>query len=140
MIDPEILKFISKQTCLTISCISGDGTWSASCYYAFLEKDMYLIFKSSEETKHIQEALKNPKVSGTILRDKTKVGEIMGIQFEAILLNLEHENLEESKTAYYLKFPYALAVPGKIWTLKIQSIKMTINKLGFGKKLHWTRE
>ena len=34
----------------------------------------------------------------------------------------------------------ALAVAGEIWTIKMDSIKMTDSTLGFGKKITWERE
>jgi uncharacterized protein YhbP (UPF0306 family) len=34
----------------------------------------------------------------------------------------------------------AVAMPGEVWTVCLDTIKMTNNKAGFGKKLTWNRE
>ncbi|MBK7558873.1 MAG: hypothetical protein IPI54_11635 [Chitinophagaceae bacterium] len=41
---------------------------------------------------------------------------------------------------YLAKHPLALAIPGDIWALQLNSVKMTDSTLGFGKKLLWERE
>ena len=46
----------------------------------------------------------------------------------------------ESRMAYLKRFPFALAVKPDLWILYIDYIKMTDNRLGFGRKLEWRRE
>ena len=46
----------------------------------------------------------------------------------------------EGRTAYLKRFPFAIAVKLDLWMLPIDYIKMTDNRLGFGKKLEWVRE
>jgi len=49
-------------------------------------------------------------------------------------------NASECRTAYLLRFPFALAAKLDLWVLYIDYLKMTDNRLGFGKKLEWRRE
>jgi uncharacterized protein YhbP (UPF0306 family) len=46
---------------------------------------------------------------------------------------------EAARTAYLLRFPFALAAKLDLWILEIDYVKMTDNRLGFGKKLEWRR-
>lgn len=45
----------------------------------------------------------------------------------------------EARLAYLKRFPFALAVKLDLWVLTIDYVKMTDNRLGFGKKLEWRR-
>jgi len=46
----------------------------------------------------------------------------------------------EGRKAYLKRFPFALALKLDLWILHIDYIKMTDNRLGFGKKLEWRRQ
>ena len=82
---------------------------------------------------------KNPFVAGTVLPDKLNKLTIKGIQFEAIVLDTQQPQVKKRLNNYYKKHPAALAMPGDIWILQIEYIKMTDNTLGFGKKIIWNR-
>jgi uncharacterized protein YhbP (UPF0306 family) len=45
----------------------------------------------------------------------------------------------ECRSAYLRRFPFALAAKLDLWVLYIDYLKMTDNRLGFGKKLEWRR-
>jgi hypothetical protein len=82
---------------------------------------------------------KNPFVAGTVLPDKLNKLIVKGIQFEAIVLDEHHPLAIRDPGLYYKKHPIALAIPGEIWTIQINSIKMTDSTKLFGKKTTWTR-
>lgn len=133
----KISEFILGNKCLTLCTSSPSGLWCASCYYAYDEKNVCLIFKSSEETQHVQEGLKNPAVAGTILPDKLETVSIKGLQFTGSFLAAEDD---VSSSLYYSRFPFARAMSGKFWMIKLRTMKYTDNTLGFGTKLHWQAE
>jgi len=68
------------------------------------------------------------------------VGKIQGIQFLGILSKPENEKLSKVKQRYLLRFPIATLMDTTLWTLELTHIKMTDNRLGFGKKLIWNKE
>jgi uncharacterized protein len=139
-LDKSVLLFIQSQSVLTIATCKDNIPSSATCFYAFLEIYNLLIFKSNRETKHISEALQNSHVAGTIVPDKSEVGKIKGIQFTGSFIEPNKELLEESKTAYYKKYPFAIAFKGDIWAIELTALKFTDNTLGFGKKLQWEKQ
>lgn len=96
-----------------------------------------LIFKSSRDTVHIQNAIENNCVSGTVLPDKLIIGKVQGIQFSGVFKEPTGEMLDEAKKIYYKKYPFALAISGELWVVKLNIIKFTDSTLGFGKKLKW---
>lgn len=136
----NILRFLQQQTCATICCVSEQGNpYCFSCFYAFNEEEGLLYFKSSANAHHSALMKINPVIAGTVLPDKLNKLLVKGIQFEGIVLNTDHPLVKESLITYLKKHPMALAIPGDVWTIQINHIKMTDSTLGFGKKIIWDR-
>ncbi len=135
-----IINFLQKQTCATICCVDEqDRPYCFSCYYAFHYEEGLLYFKSSANSNHSALMNNNPFIAGTILPDKLNKLIVKGIQFEGIVLDAQHHLVKKAFSIYLKQHPLALAIPGEVWTIKISSIKMTDNRLGFGKKIIWKR-
>lgn len=138
--NPRIVQFISKQTCATVCCVAENGTpYCFNCFYVFNSQDALLYFKSSTATHHSALMMKNNSVAGTILPDKLSMLQIKGIQFDGIVLPDDHPLTRQAHGHYYKKHPTALAMPGEMWAIQLNNIKMTDNTLGFGSKLNWSR-
>ena len=136
----KIIEFISQQTSGSLSCVNENNKpWCFSFFYSFDDKEMMLYYKSSDDTLHSAILYMNPVSSGTILPDKLNFLAIKGIQFEGEVLPPNHPEAPNGSKHYYKKNPLALAMPGDIWTIRLNVIKYTDNTLGFGKKLHWNR-
>lgn len=137
----NISAFLEAQTCATVCCISEDNTpYCFNCYYAFDATDGLLYFKSSRDTEHGKILETNPMVAGTILPDKLVKMTTRGIQFTGTLQHQNAQQVKDSANHYYKKFPMAHAVPGQVYTIQVDTIKMTDSTLGFGKKILWVRE
>ena len=137
--DPKIITFFKKHHVLTLATVSGDQPWVANCFYAFMEEQMALVFTSGYETRHIQEVIRNKKVAGNVVLETGIVGKIQGIQFSGILIPAEGEALKKASSAYLKRFPFSALMDTTLWILSIDYLKMTDNRLGFGKKLIWER-
>ena len=110
-----------------------------SCFYAFDEAEMQLIFKSSYGTKHETLIKAGCAIAGTILPDKIEMTGLKGIQFSG---NVKPDFVLGGSTfnATYAKaFPMSLMLPGYFWILQLTHIKFTDNTLGFGNKTIWNR-
>jgi len=68
------------------------------------------------------------------------IGRIRGIQFQGVISEPGSELLSKAKWAYLKKFPPAALMDTHLWVVKLTFIKMTDNRLGFGKKLVWTQD
>ncbi|MDR0761635.1 MAG: pyridoxamine 5'-phosphate oxidase family protein [Campylobacteraceae bacterium] len=132
----EFITFIKEHHVLNISSHEDGKTWSASCFYAFLEKDSTFVFASDKKTRHMQNIAKNPLVSGTITLETKEIGLIRGIQFEG---SVKKASLK-AKKAYLLSYPFAAALAPSLWELEITYAKLTDNRLGFGKKIEYRAE
>jgi len=138
--EKRITEFIKQHHVLTLATCANGKPWCANCFYAYLEDENMFVFTSDETTRHIQEVKKNPEVSGSIVLETKIIGKIQGIQFTGNLFMPEDDVFRIAKSTYLKKFPFAALMNTTLWVLKINHIKMTDNRLGFGKKLIWERE
>ncbi|OCX43118.1 hypothetical protein A7X81_07695 [Campylobacter ornithocola] len=132
--DKRIKNFIHSQKLLSLSILDNDGgAYCASCYYAFDDENLALIFASEEHTKHIQLAYKSPKVAVSIALDTDIINLIKGVQIKALF----QKATKEQEEIYYEKFPYAKLAKACIFALNIQWVKYTDNKILLSKKLEF---
>ena len=136
-LDKKIITFIKEHHVLTIATSVNDHPWCASCFYAYMEKENKLVFTSDHSTKHAQDFSKNNLVSGSIVLETDLIGKIQGIQFSGIISLPEGDLLISAKKRYLKRFPFAVIMNTTLWTVELTYIKMTDNRLGFGKKLIW---
>lgn len=134
----SITDFIHSRQLSSISLVCDNDPYSFNAFYAFDDKNYTLIIASDDNTKHMKSLLapaSTHKLSGTIVNDTKIVGLIQGVQFLAEISKVSNAE----KIIYFKKFPFALAMKPKLWAIKLNWIKFTNNKLGFGKKIIWER-
>ncbi len=137
--DKRITKFINQHHLMSLSMAVNDQAWSCSCFFIFMGESVEFLIASDEHTKHIEFAKKNHSVSGTIALETKAIGKIRGIQFTGKIQKVEKENYRKYKIIYLKKFPLAVLNSTDLWLIKTDLIKMTDNRLGFGKKIYWHR-
>ena len=137
---PEPLKkieaFLAEHHLLSLATSQNNRPQSASLFYAYNSDEKTLLVASDTTTEHMQNVLGNNKVSGTVALETDEVGKIRGIQFTA---TMDQANKEEGQF-YFKAFPYAKVMRPQLWVIKLEKVKMTDNRLGFGKKLFWSRK
>jgi len=137
MIDSKVIRFFRKHHVLTIATTVGNEPWCANCFYVYMEEENALVFTSDYETRHGKEFLKNSLVAGSVVLETMVIGKIRGIQFQGIISEPDDGLLSKAKTAYLKRFPVAALMDTHLWIVRLTFIKMTDNRLGFGKKLIW---
>jgi len=136
-----IFRFIKQQTCATICCTDEKGIpYCFSCYYVIKPESGLLYFKSSDNAYHTSRLANNLAVAGTILPDKLSKLITKGIQWRGELLDEHHPQTKDADEIYHKKIPLALVIKGKVFTIRLNIIKMTDSQLGFGKKNIWKRD
>jgi len=140
MTDRRIVKFFKKHHVLTIATAIGNEPWCANCFYVYMEDENALVFTTDRETRHGSEFLANPFVAGSVVLETWITGKVQGIQFQGIVTELKGERLEKAMRAYLKRFPVAALMDTHLWAVDLTFIKMTDNRLGFGKKLIWKAE
>jgi uncharacterized protein YhbP (UPF0306 family) len=138
-IDKRILSLIREHHIFTLAVTRESQPWCATCFYVYDEKSNLFIFTSEDDTRHIRDAVEtgNFLTAGAIALETKMIGRIRGIQFSGTLHKLEGSELK-SATKYYLEmFPVARVSTLFLWGIRPDMMKMTDNRLGFGKKLSW---
>jgi len=140
MIDERIVRFFRKHHVLTIATSVNDEPWCANCFYVYLEEKNALCFTTGHETRHGKEFLKNKVVAGSVVLETPVIGKIRGIQFQGIVSKPEGELLKTVRKSFLKRFPVAMLMETHLWIVELTHIKMTDNRLGFGKKIIWEKD
>lgn len=140
-IDKRILKFIQKHHVMTIATLSEKGLpHTANLFYAYDKNQAAFIFTSSLSTAHGADMERTEYVGANIVLESSQIGCLEGLQIEGRAFRALGDQLPAAKKSYLIRFPFAVVAELELWVLKIDFLKMTDNKLGFGKKIIWTRE
>lgn len=139
-INDNITSFLQHQTSATICCNDETGNpYCFSCYYVFNREKAVLYFKSSADAYHTALLVNNLVVSGTVLPDKLNKLVTKGIQLQGEVVDQGRLLAKEASAIYHKKIPMAYVIKGKVFAIRINVIKMTDSRLGFGKKIKWER-
>ena len=138
VVDERIVKFIKKHHVLTLATLEpgSEQPYVAHCFYAYDSERNLFVFTSDLATRHGSEMDKNPNVALSIVRETRIVGAIEGLQITGQAVRGD----DKAKIRYIKRFPYAAVAPLSLWMVSPKMMKLTDNKLGFGKKLIWQSE
>jgi len=139
MPDKLIIDFIKQHHLLTLASSKDNLPYCCNVFYVYDEKKNWLIFSSDKKTKHAKDFIANPNVAGSIALETKEISKIQGVQLLGVIQELKGEDLKIAKKQYLKAFPYARLMNLQLWTMHFTFIKMTHNKLGFGKKLVWKK-
>ena len=131
----KVALFLSKHHLLSLATSAKDIPQSSNLFYAYDTDNIAFVVASDTKTEHIQNVLINNSVSGTVALETDEIGKIEGIQFKAKMSMLSHAE----GSLYFKAFPFAKVMNPQLWSIVLEEIKLTDNRLGFGKKLYWKR-
>lgn len=137
----DIIQFIRKQKTATVCTVDEQGNpYCFSCFYVFVEKEGILIYKTHADSHHVPMMQIKKEVAGSILPGKADPVIVRGIQFEGVVIDPSDPLAAHASRDYHLRYPFALAMGGDIWVIRLHHIKMTDSSKGFGTKIEWVRE
>lgn len=133
---PEtITRFITRHHVLTLATSSGEGLWCSNMFYAYLRDENVFVFTSDDRTRHVREMAANPRVAASVVLETRTVGKVQGLQITGKVQRAPTDG--KYRAAYLRRFPYAAVAELHLWILRPDSMKLTDNTLGFGKKIAW---
>lgn len=135
--DKQITDFIHKHHIFTLATSAGNTPYCCTCFYVYINELNMFVFTTDHDTRHAREMINQPIVAGAIALETTMIGKIQGIQFNGTSLELDGDLYEKANHAYLKKFPIANFKKLTLWGIIPNYMKMTHNRLGFGKKLIW---
>lgn len=134
--EQQISDFIKKHHVLTLATVNDNEPWCANCFYVYYPDETAFVFTSDDNTRHIMDVQKNNFVAGSVVLETNIVGKIRGIQFQGYVRKTSDK---KHKSLYLKRFPFASLMKTNLWVLELTYIKMTDNRLGFGKKIIWEK-
>lgn len=138
--DKKIVEFISEHHVLTLATSVDNQPYCANLFYAYDNDLSAFLFTSNISTRHGSEAETNRQVAASIVLETKIVGKIEGLQITGRMYRPEGDSLKRAKKLYLKSFPYAVVMDLEMWILEVDFAKLTNNRLGFGKKLLWSRD
>ena len=139
-IPDSFLGFIAQHHVLTLCTSVDEDIWCSHAFYVFLPEHRCFIFSSDSKTKHIRQICHNSFVAASIVLESSVVGVLRGLQIQGSVFQLLPSIAKEAEKAYCKRFPVANLMDLHLWQLDVTYLKFTDNRLGFGKKLVWTRD
>ena len=137
--DQQIIDFINEHHLLTLATSKENIPYCCNVFYVYDAASYQLIFSTDTKTKHAQDFITNPNVAGSIALETKEVAKIQGVQLLGKITELKGDDLKVAKKQYLQAVPYARLMEIHLWVMQLAFIKMTHNKLGFGKKLVWEK-
>jgi len=138
-IDQQIIHFLNEHHLLTLATSQNDKPYCCNLFYVYDQVSNQLIFSTETKTKHAQDFITNTNVAGSVALETKNVSKIQGAQLLGTIEELKGERLKIAKEQYIKAFSYAANMELHLWVMPLNFIKMTHNKLGFGKKLIWEK-
>ena len=138
-VDQQIIDFINEHHLLTLATSKENIPYCCNVFYVYDVANNQLIFSTDTKTKHAQDFTLNPNVAGSIALETKEIAKIQGVQLLGVITELKEDNLKVAKKQYLQTFPYARLMGIHLWAMQLAFIKMTHNRLGFGKKLIWEK-
>lgn len=140
MVNQQIIDFINEHHVLTLATANKNIPYCCTVFYVYDEINNQLVFSSDTITKHATDFIANPNVAGAIALETKEIDKIQGVQLLGTINELTGADLKKANKMYLRAFPYAKNMKLHLWAMQLTFIKMTHNKLGFGKKLIWERK
>lgn len=130
----KIVSFIDEHHVMTLATFDGHLPQCCNLFYAYIKEENCFIVASDEKTEHIKNIMRNPLIAASIVLETRTVGKIQGLQIRGAMAKADDSR---AKRAYFHAFSYARVMKPVLWRITIENMKLTDNRLGFGKKLIW---
>ena len=129
----KIARFVSEHHVLTLATAGEEGPYAAPLFYAYDVTSRRFIFASDPGTEHARQMTASSTVAAGIYLETDTVGKIQGLQIRGRVVCAD----DADRHCYFGRFPYARVLNPVLWRLEPVWMKLTDNRLGFGKKLFW---
>lgn len=139
--DERIGRFLTEHHVATLATAAPDGSpYCCNIFYAYDADRHTLVFSSGTETAHVGHFMSDARVAASVVLESKAIGMLRGAQMTGRIIRPEAAELEKARRRYLKRFPYAAVMPLELWIMRLERVKYTDNRLGFGVKLKWSRE
>lgn len=128
-----IVAFVREHHVMTLATCDEGNAYATPLFFAYDAQRNCFVFASDPHTNHATQMIKTPKVAAGISLETDTVGKIQGLQLQGTV----HDADADDHQCYFERFPYAKVMRPRLWRLEPEWMKLTDNRLGFGKKRMW---
>ena len=138
--DQRIVRFLSEHHVATLATVAFDGSpYCCNVFYAYDAADNSIVFSSDAGTAHAGHFRRDERVAASVVLESKAVGTLRGTQMTGRIIAPGADELDKARRHYLKRFPYAALMTLELWIMRIDFVKHTDNRLGFGVKLTWER-
>ena len=138
-VEERMGRFIGEHHVMTLATVGGSGeAYCANLFYSYMAEENLFVFTSEDKTRHAREMRANNFIAASVVLETKNVGKIQGLQIQGNVSEPEGELYKKARSSYLKRFPYAVVADLQLWILRPTFMKLTDNRLGFGKKLIWS--
>lgn len=139
-VDARIVRFLGRHHVLTLATVSDKEPHCCTLFYVYEPERNRFVVTSSQDTLHVRQVSENPRVAGAVALESKVIGKLQGIQLRGSMNRPAGDELASARKAYLMRFPFAALMDIELWVIEPDYLKLTDNRLGFGKKLIWEAE
>jgi uncharacterized protein YhbP (UPF0306 family) len=138
-IPQEICSFLRENRVAAV-CFNDEvgNPYCINVFFVYDPAHRVLIFKSSYGSFHEDHVRAVNNVAGSVLQENLNFLKPSGIQFTGKTLCESEVAGLGMASAYYGKYPFGRVMPGYIWAIRPEFIKLTDKAAAFGKKISWS--
>ena len=136
-VDARIIRFLKRHHVMTLATVQDQQPHCCTLFYAYDAERNRLVVTSSESTLHVQQVEQNARIAGAIALESNVIGKLQGIQLHGTMTRPQGADRKTARQTYLQRFPFAVLMEIDLWVIQIDDLKLTDNRLGFGKKLVW---
>jgi uncharacterized protein len=139
---PDVIRTFLKQNRVATICYVDDKGLPVciNCFYAFDDKFNLLVFKSSEGNKHEKASMNLSVFSGSVLPEHFDAFRPRGLQFSGKSMTTVRVKALELQKVYYKRYAFARILPGYIWAIELNRLKLVDQTVGIISKSTWKKE
>lgn len=130
------IRFIGEHHVMTLATCRDNIPYSTPLFFAYDSSRNRFIFATDPKTEHGVQMRLNPQGAIGIHLETDSVGNVQGLQATG---RVEAADTDD-RACYFRRFPYARVMRPELWVFCPAWMKLTDNRLGFGKKLIWDAE
>lgn len=136
-VDPRIVRFLGRHHVLTLATVTDNQPHCCTLFYVYEPDRNRFVVTSSESTWHVRQLSENSRVAGAVALESKVIGKLQGVQWRGRMTRPQGEALASARKTYLSRFPFAALMDIELWVIEPDYLKLTDNRLGFGKKLIW---
>ncbi len=137
-----LLDFLTEQRVMNLATIGTDGPYSTPVFYAVADHGETLFFMSKISSAHSLHISRDSRAGASIYMVTKEFGKTQGAQFTGRVELLHGAEESSALKIYYSRHRLAKAVKPLVndvglYAFRVDRVKMTDRRFGFGKPQIW---